>query len=561
MTLLSGCGSGAGDEASSQEHEQPVDRLEGAGDWDLERTRSELEALGAEVEEARDAVTRARLARQRGQLARMLAARTGDAADLNQARAWLTSALAAPADEVASWSLDAERCEAGDELVKLESIEAHDLAAARRVAAGLVERFAVADERPDAAPEHAADQLRLLDCLRRARRMSASLDGAAELDGGPQDPHAFHGSEVADGGTAESAGAGGPAGAGVGAPGDEAARSGDAPTLRDIAVYSGGEEGARAVLRFDGIPTFTVGQSRGGADEPPRAWLDIANVVAEPTLGETWRVASGGLQQVRRLTTASGGVRVLFDLMPGARHRVFALPEPFRLVVDIESPISVARAVQPRLPRGAPHPRASYAGPRPRQDRARGVGRAPRDQLAWTGHASPSCCGAPWGAVLLTRQADVTPLLGAHRHSRAVGADLAVIHLNAADEPVEHGGVTTFGTLPAARQVTRLGRARNGHSARSRTCSGCSRACISATDSPLAASWQEPRHLAGGRRSPPLARPRGAGSSTVGARIRRHPARGLLPQARQAAALGTLRYRQALAEGIAAGITRYVSGS
>ncbi|MCA9532924.1 MAG: N-acetylmuramoyl-L-alanine amidase, partial [Myxococcales bacterium] len=474
MTLLSGCGSGAGDEASSQEHEQPVDRLEGAGDWDLERTRSELEALGAEVEEARDAVTRARLARQRGQLARMLAARTGDAADLNQARAWLTSALAAPADEVASWSLDAERCEAGDELVKLESIEAHDLAAARRVAAGLVERFAVADERPDAAPEHAADQLRLLDCLRRARRMSASLDGAAELDGGPQDPHAFHGSEEADGGTAESAGAGGPAGAGVGAPGDEAARSGDAPTLRDIAVYSGGEEGARAVLRFDGIPTFTVGQSRGGADEPPRAWLDVANVVAEPTLGETWRVASGGLQQVRRLTTASGGVRVLFDLMPGARHRVFALPEPFRLVVDIESPISVARAVQPQLPEGAPHPARiivldpGHGG----TERGASAGRLRESQLALdlaTRVAILLRRALPGVRVLLTREADVTLSLEERTAmANAVGADLFVsIHLNAADEPVEHGGVTTF-VLDTSnqRQANRLAARENGTSTR-----------------------------------------------------------------------------------------------
>ena len=72
--------------------------------------------------------------------------------------------------------------------------------------------------------------------------------------------------------------------------------------------------------------------------------------------------------------------------------------------------------------------------------------------------------------------------------------------------------------------------------------------------------------LAGGRRVLPRLPDRGVRSAMfhvlVGARM---PAvlleASFLSKPEEAAALGTARYRQALAEGIAAGIARYVTGS
>ena len=107
-----------------------------AGDsgWSVERLRTELEGLDRDYGAAQDALPRAQLGRQRGRLARTLAARTGDLGDLSQARERLTAALSEESNEGAdpalAWTLDAERCEAGFELVRLESIEARDVGAA-----------------------------------------------------------------------------------------------------------------------------------------------------------------------------------------------------------------------------------------------------------------------------------------------------------------------------------------------------------------------------------------------------------------------------------------------
>mgnify|MGYP000535342611 CR=1 FL=1 len=173
----------------------------------------------------------------------------------------------------------------------------------------------------------------------------------------------------------------------------------------------------------------------------------------------------------------------------------------------------------------------------------------------------------------LTRQADVTLSLEERTAmANAVGADLFVsIHLNAADEPVEHGGVTTF-VLDTTnqRQANRLAARENGTSTRDvtdlqRLLAGLHRQDQLAGSRQLAESIHRGT-LAGGRRILPQLPDRGVRSAMfhvlVGARM---PAvlleASFLSKPEEAAALGTARYRQSLAEGIAAGIARYVLGS
>lgn len=550
-----GCGSPASDEAVQRVVPEGEGRLAGAEQWSEARLREELTRLEEERAREGDALQTASLARMQGELARTLANRTGAPADLSRARVLLTDALSVGAGDDASWTLDAERCETGLALMQLESIDAQDVEVALRVANTIVERFQVADDRPDPAPGDEAGQLRLLDCVRRARRSRGSLEG----------------SRAAFAGTAEDAGA-------DAAVSGAAAEPASPVRLTNIEVYSGGELGARAVLRFDGEARFTVGQSPATNGDPPRAWVDVPDAQPEPTVGEVWQVNSGGLTQARRLTSAAGGTRVLFDLAPGARHRVFAFPEPFRLVVDIESRDSLARAVQPQLPEGAAHPtRVIVLDPgHGGTERGASAGRLRESQLALdlaTRVAILLRRALPGVRVLLTRQADVTVSLEERTAmANAVGADLFVsIHLNAAEEPVEHGGVTTF-VLDTTnqRQANRLAARENGTSTRDvtdlqRLLAGLHRREQIALSRELAEAVHRGT-LAGGRRVLPRLPDRGVRSAMfhvlVGARM---PAvlleASFLSKPEEAAALGTPRYRQALAEGIAAGIERYVSGS
>ncbi len=525
----------------------------------------DLAAARAALSDAETSLERARAARIAARLARAAAAQSSDTAPtptdmsprlarIAEARAWLTAALAAP-QSGESWELDAELCEAGLDLERLESIAAADQGAAARVVQALVERFAVDDARPDGVgAAEAQGQSRLLECLARARRVRTALASVQAEDAGVP--------------------------AGAPAPTDAAPRADEpqTPTLTELSVYSGGSAGARAVLRFDRAPTYQEGRSLAGAGQAGRVWVDLPGAGVMPGVGTEWAVGDGGLTRVRRLLSEDGSQRVIFDLEPGARHRLFVLPEPYRLVVDIESQTSVARSVRPRLPAGAPHPtrvivldpghggteRGATAGSLREShvalDLARRVALLLRRML-------------PHVRVLLTRQQDVTLSLEQRTAmANAVGADLFVsIHLNAADEPVEHGGVTTFVLdTDNQRQALRLAARENGTSTRDvtelqRLLAGLHRRDQVAQSRDLADCVHQGT-LAGGRRILPRLPDRGVRSAMfhvlVGARM---PAvlleASFLSKPEEARALATPRYRQALAEGIAAGIQRYVIGS
>jgi N-acetylmuramoyl-L-alanine amidase len=155
--------------------------------------------------------------------------------------------------------------------------------------------------------------------------------------------------------------------------------------------------------------------------------------------------------------------------------------------------------------------------------------------------------------------------------ANAVGADAFVsIHLNAAWEDVQHGGVTTF-VLDTNddRQAVRLAARENGTSehevgALSRILAGLHRD-EQATGSRGLAEHLHASTLAGGRRVLPRLYDRGVRSAMfhvlVGATM---PAvlveASFMTRRDEADALRTEGYRQALAEGIADGIVAYARG-
>ncbi|MCB9599464.1 MAG: N-acetylmuramoyl-L-alanine amidase [Sandaracinus sp.] len=177
----------------------------------------------------------------------------------------------------------------------------------------------------------------------------------------------------------------------------------------------------------------------------------------------------------------------------------------------------------------------------------------------------------PSSRVVLTRTRDeIVGLEQRAAFANAVGADLFVsIHLNAADEPVRVGGVTTFVLdVTDDRQALRLAARENETGVAEVT--GIQRllARVHRADqverSRRLAEHVHEATLAGGRRVLPELPDRGVKSAMfyvlVGARM---PAilleASFLTKPEEAAALHTEAYREALAAGIAEGIVRYVA--
>lgn len=97
----------------------------------------------------------------------------------------------------------------------------------------------------------------------------------------------------------------------------------------------GDKESARIVVRLSNETSFKVGTApaiKGGPGH--RIYVDLART----RIGKQKRdIAVGGLVERVRLGPHEGGARVVLDLQQKAIRRVFYLPEPFRVVIDVST--------------------------------------------------------------------------------------------------------------------------------------------------------------------------------------------------------------------------------
>jgi N-acetylmuramoyl-L-alanine amidase len=97
----------------------------------------------------------------------------------------------------------------------------------------------------------------------------------------------------------------------------------------------GGEDAARVVLRLAAPVTFqvgTLGVEGGSSAKNPRVFVDIARATSK---GMAHEMEVGGLVRRVRIGAREGGTRVVLDLASTAIRRVFYLPDPFRIVIDV----------------------------------------------------------------------------------------------------------------------------------------------------------------------------------------------------------------------------------
>src|SRR5260221_4248844 len=101
-----------------------------------------------------------------------------------------------------------------------------------------------------------------------------------------------------------------------------------AATLTHIERYSA-KDAARVVVFVSQPVRFEVGALEGASS--PRLFVDLRGAHYS---GPSSLAAEGLLTRVRAASGADG-TRVVLDLSGAAEHRVFYVPEPFRLVIDV----------------------------------------------------------------------------------------------------------------------------------------------------------------------------------------------------------------------------------
>lgn len=220
-----------------------------------------------------------------------------------------------------------------------------------------------------------------------------------------------------------------------------AARATGPVKLGEIESY-GSEDAARVVVHVSAPALFKTGFIPGEGTQGPRFFVDIAK--ASFSGRSSYDV--GGIVQRVRLGKQSDGSRVVLDLAQAAHRRVFYLPEPFRLVIDISK--HAPRTASRDVARGPVAVRRvvldpGHGGSDP--GAIGSLGLAEKDVTLDVAHRAAPLIARELGiSTLLTRDSDVyVPLAERTARANAFRADLFVsIHCNSAENSAGHGVMT-----------------------------------------------------------------------------------------------------------------------
>jgi N-acetylmuramoyl-L-alanine amidase len=218
--------------------------------------------------------------------------------------------------------------------------------------------------------------------------------------------------------------------------------------------HFGSEGGGRVVVDLSGPTSFHVGALAAEGSKDPRIFVDVDQASSK---GIARQIEVGGA--IRRVRTAphGDGTRVVLDLAEDMHRRIFYLPEPFRIVVDVSSrPVEDAPPIKP----GDPRPiKRVVIDPGHGGDDAGAIGPTglrEKDVTLDIAHRVAPILAHELGVeTLLTRDTDVfVPLDERTARANAFHADLFVsIHCNASPDG-EARGVESF-VLDAAKEESR----------------------------------------------------------------------------------------------------------
>jgi N-acetylmuramoyl-L-alanine amidase len=337
--------------------------------------------------------------------------------------------------------------------------------------------------------------------------------------------------------------------------------------LTGVTVY-GSDAGAarvRAVLQLEGEAPFKRGDRAGHAGLPRALVFDFEGAELGARTRRVTSVARAGLERIV-LDQHAQGVSAFVEIDDAARYQLFVLHDPLRVVLDVENGAAQPVEGQPLVLLDPGHGGEDLGSPGPFGLRegvlALDIARRVR---AWLRQLAPNV------RVRMTRDSDVYITLEERAAmANSLDADLFVsVHLNAASTLVDKGGVATY-VLDVSndRNVLRLAARENGSSTQEVSplqflVGSLARSEQRARSENLASLVQRGT-LASARRILPTLADRGVKSAMfyvlVGAQMPAILVEGsFITQPDEAAELRTPRYRDALAEGIARGIAKYLA--
>lgn len=197
------------------------------------------------------------------------------------------------------------------------------------------------------------------------------------------------------------------------------------------------EQSARVVVHVTHPTRFQVGLLEASVDRGPRLYVDLELVSYDGSA--TFEQA--GLAPRVRLGARDKGIRVVVDLSQVAYHRVFYLPDPFRLIVDLSTTPPDTWETARRLRRVVLDP--GHGGVDPGAIGPHGL-REKDVTLDIAHRAAPLLAREVGVSTLLTRDVDVfVPLDERAARANAFSADLFVsIHMNSSPDPNARGIMT-----------------------------------------------------------------------------------------------------------------------
>ncbi len=212
----------------------------------------------------------------------------------------------------------------------------------------------------------------------------------------------------------------------------------DAPTTITRVEPYGAEDTARVVVHLSHPTRFHVGVLEAREGQEPRLFVDVSKASYEgPQQFEV-----GGLVRRTRVGQQETGTRVVLDLARPVYHRVFYLPQPFRLVIDVSRDPPERLAARRTIQRIVLDP--GHGGSDPGALGPNGL--REKDVTLDVAHrAAPLLAREVGISTLLTRDTDVfVPLDERAARANAFNADLFVsIHCNASED-TDQRGVMTF---------------------------------------------------------------------------------------------------------------------
>jgi N-acetylmuramoyl-L-alanine amidase len=255
---------------------------------------------------------------------------------------------------------------------------------------------------------------------------------------------AFRPPKLASAPSTQSAGAplpsaGAPAGEHVVVP-DKADVVAGRAAIGEIERY-GAKDAARVVVHVTHPALFEVHSLDADANAGPRLVVDLLDVTSR----ERSALPVGGLVERVRVGKQPRGTRVVLDLSRPAYRRVFYLPEPFRLVIDVSKDppagVSSSPTGQRRVRRVVLDP--GHGGHDPGAIGPGGL--REKDVTLDVAHRAAPLLARELGiSTLLTRDSDAFVALDERTaRANAFGADLLIsIHCNASEDGAGKGVMT-----------------------------------------------------------------------------------------------------------------------